>query len=123
MFPLLDTGNQALVALALVMGLVFHSAMYGPQAAFICELFPTRMRYSGVSIGYQFSSIFAGALAPIIALALFKAYHSFIPVAVYVAIACAISVVAAALSAETRGRDLTSIGDQKGPVEISGGAF
>ena len=43
-------------------------AMYGPQAAFITELFPTRIRYSGVSIAYQLTSIVAGSLAPIIAL-------------------------------------------------------
>ena len=55
-------------SLALVVGLVLHGAMYGPQAAFITELFPTRIRYSGVSIAYQLTSIVAGSLAPIIAL-------------------------------------------------------
>ena len=46
--------------------------MYGPQAAFISELFPTRYRYSGASIAYQVTSIFAGSLAPIIAVALLQ---------------------------------------------------
>lgn len=108
-FPLLGSGNPALIALAIVGGLVFHSAMYGPQAAFLCELFPTRMRYSGVSISYQFSSILAGAIAPIIALALFQHFHSFIPIACYVAGACAISVVAVLLARETKGIDLKNI--------------
>ena len=44
--------------------------MYGPQAAFLSELFGTKVRYSGVSIGYQLASIVAGGLAPLIAVAL-----------------------------------------------------
>src|SRR5580658_6992840 len=66
-FGLLHTGTASAVAAALVVGLVIHGAMYGPQAAFISELFPTRYRYSGASISYQVTSIFAGSLAPIIA--------------------------------------------------------
>jgi hypothetical protein len=45
-------------------GLIFHALMYGPQAAFIAELFGTRVRYSGASMGYQVAGIFGGALAP-----------------------------------------------------------
>ena len=46
--------------------------MYGPQAAFFSELFGTKVRYSGVSIGYQLASILAGGLAPLIAVELLK---------------------------------------------------
>ena len=53
--------------------------MYGPQAAFFSELFGTKVRYSGVSIGYQLASILAGGLAPIIAVALLKSYGSGYP--------------------------------------------
>ena len=60
------------IVLALVVGLVLHGAMYGPQAAMIAELFPTRIRYSGASIAYQLTAIFAGSLAPIIALWLYQ---------------------------------------------------
>ena len=52
--------------LAVVGGLLFHGAMYGPQAAFLSELFGTKVRYSGVSIGYQLASIVAGGLAPLV---------------------------------------------------------
>ena len=52
--------NFALTVLAVVGGLVFHGAMYGPQAAFLSELFGTKVRYSGVSVGYQLASIVAG---------------------------------------------------------------
>ena len=46
-FALLDTGSFALIVLATVVALVFHAAMYGPQASFIAEMFPTRVRYTG----------------------------------------------------------------------------
>ena len=108
-FPLLASGEHAWIVFALVAGLFFHSAMYGPLAAFITELFPTRIRYSGVSIAYQLTSIVAGSLAPIIALWLYKEYGSATPVAIYVGVACAISGVSALLARETKGVELAAI--------------
>ena len=108
-FPMLASGDNAAIVAAIVIGLVLHSAMYGPQAAFITELFPTRIRYSGVSIAYQLTSIFAGSLAPIIALALYQAYDSWMPVAIYVAVACVISGLSALAARETRGVALAEI--------------
>src|SRR5689334_12573210 len=108
-FPMLASGSNALIILAIVIGLVLHASMYAPQAAFITELFPTRIRYSGVSIAYQLTAIFAGSLAPIIALWLYKDLHSSVPVSVYVAIACAISGVSALLARETKGVELSEI--------------
>ncbi len=110
LFGLLGSGEDASIILALVVGLVLHGAMYGPQAAFITELFPTRIRYSGVSLAYQLTSIVAGSLAPIIALWLYKAYGSAMPVAIYVAAACVISGMSALLARETRGLELEAIG-------------
>ncbi len=55
--------------MATVVGLVFHAAMYGPQASFIAEMFPTEVRYTGASMGYQLAGILGGALAPIISVA------------------------------------------------------
>jgi metabolite-proton symporter len=108
-FPMLASGSNALIILAIVIGLVLHASMYAPQAAFITELFPTRIRYSGVSIAYQLTAIFAGSLAPIIALWLYKDLHSSVPVSIYVAIACAISGVSALLAQETKGVELGEI--------------
>jgi MFS family permease len=108
-FPMLGSGEPALIIGAIVLGLVLHSAMYGPQAAFITELFPTRIRYSGVSIAYQLTSIVAGSLAPIIALALYRQSGSATPVAIYVGAACVVSGVSALLARETRGIDLDAI--------------
>jgi metabolite-proton symporter len=109
MFGLLGSGDNVSIVLALVIGLVLHGAMYGPQAAFITELFPTRIRYSGVSLAYQLTSIVAGSLAPIIALWLYKEYDSATPVAIYVGVACLISGVSALLARETRGLELEAI--------------
>ncbi|MEV6241952.1 MFS transporter [Lentzea sp. NPDC051838] len=105
-FALLDTKDPVLITLATTVGLVLHGAMYGPQAAFFSELFGTRVRYSGASIGYQLASIAAGALAPLIATALLKAYKSSFPISIYVVAMCVLTVVAVVVARETRGADL-----------------
>jgi MFS family permease len=108
-FGLLHTGGAVAVAGAMVIGLILHGAMYGPQAAFICELFPTRYRYSGASIAYQVTSIFAGSLAPVIAVALLQRTHSTVAISIYVAGACAVSVAAALAGRETKGLSFAEI--------------
>ncbi|MDB5418956.1 MAG: transporter, partial [Phenylobacterium sp.] len=108
-FRMLDTGVTPLILLAVIVGLVCHGAMYGPQAAFIAELFPTRFRYSGASFAYQATSIVAGSLAPIIALALFRQTHSALPISIYMGVACAVSLVAALMARETKGKSWAEI--------------
>ena len=105
-FPLLDTEQWGFIVLAAVGGLAFHALMYGPQAAFLSELFGTRVRYSGVSLGYQLAGVAGGALAPIISTALLAAYDSSLAVSLYVAAALLVTLVALALARETAGRDL-----------------
>jgi MFS family permease len=73
-FVMTDTGSALLATLAIIIGLaVFHNSMYGPQAAFFAELFSTKLRYSGASMGYQFGSVLAGGIAPLVAVALLNA--------------------------------------------------
>jgi metabolite-proton symporter len=108
-FRMLDTGVTPIVILAVIGGLICHGAMYGPQAAFIAELFPTRFRYSGASFAYQATSIVAGSLAPIIALALFQKTHSALPISIYVGVACAVSFIAALMARETKGMSWAEI--------------
>ncbi len=108
-FPMLGSGDWGLIVAAVGAALFFHGVMYGPQAAFIVELFPTRIRYSGVSIAYQLTAIAAGSLAPIIAIWLYDAFDSTLPVAIYVGVSCAISGVAALLARETKGIELAQI--------------
>jgi len=114
-FRLLDTGATAPVMAAIIVGLILHGAMYGPQAAFISELFPTRYRYSGASIAYQLTSVFAGSLAPIIALWLLGLTHSTLAISIYVAMACGVSVFAALKARETSGDTYEQI-DARSPA-------
>ena len=108
-FPMFDTLNPVLIILAVTVGLCFHALMYAGQPAIMSEMFPTRMRYSGVSLGYQVTSILAGSMAPIIAAALLQKYSSWIPVAIYILIACAITVVAVVTLKETKGASLREV--------------
>ncbi|MBW8762704.1 MAG: MHS family MFS transporter [Microbacterium sp.] len=110
-FPMFDTENPIVIIAAVTIGLCFHALMYAGQPAIMAEMFPTRMRYSGVSLGYQVTSIIAGSLAPIIATALLQQYGSGFPVAVYVALACAVTAVAVITLKETRGVSLHDIDD------------
>lgn len=108
-FPMMNSGNYVVVTAAVTIGLVFHALMYAPQPAIMAEMFPTRMRYSGVSLGYQVTSIVAGSLAPLIAVKLLDIYGSSVPVAIYLAAACAVTLVAVFYTRETRGIDLESL--------------
>jgi MFS transporter, MHS family, shikimate and dehydroshikimate transport protein len=87
--------------LAHIFGLGTLSMSYGPQAAFYAEMFGTRVRYSGISLGYQGGSIFGGALAPIIATWLFATTGTSTSIAVYVAVLAVLSFVCAYVATET----------------------
>ncbi|MCX5337288.1 MFS transporter [Streptomyces sp. NBC_00140] len=113
-FSLIDTGSFGNLILAITVGLVLHGAMYAPQAAFFSEMFATRMRYSGASIGAQFASVAAGAPAPLIATALLDDYGSSTPIALYVIAAAVLTLIAVGVAKETRNRDLA---DVDAPVE------
>ena len=66
-FALLNTMVPGWIFLAIMLSLIPHDMMYGPQAALIAESFTGRLRYSGSSLGYQLASIIAGGPAPLIA--------------------------------------------------------
>ncbi len=103
-FGLLETNSSGSVFIAVAVGLFFHSLMYAPQAAFFSELFGTSVRYTGASVGYQLASIFAGALAPIIAVKLLgpaDVGNTFL-VGLYVATASVITLVAVFFAKETK---------------------
>jgi MFS family permease len=108
-FPMMDTANYLMIIAAIVIGLVIHALMYAPQPAIMAEMFPTRMRYSGVSLGYQVTSIVAGSAAPAISVKLLEIYDSWVPIAIYLAISAAITLIAVFYLRETNGLDLESI--------------
>ncbi len=108
-FPLLGTRTGWGVIVGLAVALAFQGTMSGPQSAFIAEMFPTRVRTTGVSIGYQFGGITGGAAAPLIAVALLNAFDSWVPIAIYMALASVGSLLGLALGYERAGKDLESI--------------
>jgi metabolite-proton symporter len=107
-FGMLDSAIPSAVFLAIVLSLIPHDIMYGPQAALIAEAFTPRLRYSGASLGYQLASIVAGGPAPLIATALFAAYHTGYAIAIYIAACAVVSLVSAALMPDYTGQDISA---------------
>ncbi|WP_417218759.1 MFS transporter [Arthrobacter sp.] len=106
MWFLIDTANiywyfVALFGLTIGLGL-----SYGPQSALYAEMFPARVRYSGVSIGYALGAILGGAFAPLIAAVLLSNTGHSWSIGIYIVVITIISFVAVSLVKETRGVDL-----------------
>jgi MFS family permease len=102
-FGMLDSGVFWLIALAIILGLPSQDLQYGPQAAFIAERFPGRLRYSGASLGYQLASLTAGGPAPIVAVYLYRTFQTSTAIAVYVAVTALISLVSVWLLRDREG--------------------
>jgi MFS transporter, MHS family, shikimate and dehydroshikimate transport protein len=112
-FGLMDTRSPVLICLAVVIGVnIGHDLMYGPQGAYFAELFGTRVRYSGASLGYQLASVFAGGFAPLIATALLASGGSVL-VALYITGLGAISVIATLFARETYQTDIHEDDEQE----------
>jgi metabolite-proton symporter len=105
-FPLLSTRSPVVIVLATVVALITHAAMYGPQAAFIAELFSTELRYSGASMGYQIAGVLGGGIAPLVSIALAGATGTAFAVAFYVLAMVALTLVALWAAPETAWEDL-----------------
>jgi hypothetical protein len=106
-FGLVDTTIPWAVFIAIVLSLIPHDMQYGPQAALIAESFTPRLRYSGASLGYQLASIIAGGPAPLIATALFAAYHTGYAISFYIAALAVISFIAASMMPDYTGKDIS----------------
>jgi MFS family permease len=100
-FVLADTGRPLLIMVAVVVGLVCHAAMFGPQAAFVTEQFPTRVRYAGSSLAYTLAGIAGGGSAPLIFASLFRAYHTTTAISWYVVAALCVTCIAPLAARET----------------------
>jgi metabolite-proton symporter len=106
-FGMLATGSLPVIFLAIILSLVPHDMMYGPQAALIAESFTGRLRYSGASLGYQLASVIAGGPAPLIAAWLYGTFHSATAIALYVALCAVITLVATAAMIDYTGKDIS----------------
>jgi MHS family shikimate/dehydroshikimate transporter-like MFS transporter len=108
-FWLLNSRSPALIAVAIILVVnVGHDAMYGPQAAFLSELFGPQVRYTGTSLTYQLSSVLSGGIAPLIATALLAAFGAN-AVAAYLATMGLISTISAYLAPESFRREIAQI--------------
>jgi MFS family permease len=119
-FALLDTKVPALIFVAIALSLLPVMTCYGPQAAMIAESFTPRLRYSGSSLGYQLASIIAGGPSPFIATALFAAFASSFPIALYILGCAIIGIIATALLTDYTNKDISEEYDKMEPVRASG---
>jgi metabolite-proton symporter len=102
-FPLLDTGSPVAIAFAISAALIAHAMMYGPQAAFIAEQFPTRVRYAGASLAYTLAGIVGGGIAPVMFATLQKAYGTTYALSAYLAVALLITGIVLMIARERAG--------------------
>ncbi|HKS57429.1 MAG TPA: MFS transporter [Steroidobacteraceae bacterium] len=105
-FPLLDTGSPVAITVAIAAALVVHAMMYGPQAAFIAEQFPTRVRYAGASLAYTLAGIVGGGIAPVMFATLQKVYGTTFALSAYLAVALLVTGVVLLMARERAGVEL-----------------
>ncbi|MFJ3311035.1 MFS transporter [Streptomyces sp. NPDC086549] len=96
-FLMIRGGAWLPLAAGVVGGLVIHCCLYGPQAAFIAEQFSPRLRYTGSSLAYTLAGIIGGAVAPLLFTSLLSTYDSWVPLAVYIALASVVSLAGVCL--------------------------
>ncbi|OZC77138.1 MFS transporter [Rhodococcus sp. 06-462-5] len=96
-FLVIGGGSLPLLILGVVVGLAFHSFMYGPQAAFVTEQFSVRLRSTGSSLAYTIAGVFGGAMAPLIFVYLLDKTDSWVPIVGYIVVVGAVTLVGLAL--------------------------
>src|SRR6476646_2682724 len=114
-YGLLNSKQSGLILLAIVVSLVLHDIMYGPQAALISETFGTGVRYSGAGLGYQLASIIAGGPAPLIATAILARTGASTWISWYIVGCAVVSFVALLLMPKPH----VSVEDAPAPLERS----
>jgi MFS family permease len=100
-FFLIDTTQPVLIVLAAVIGVLLHAAMFGPQAAFVVEQFPTRVRYAGSSLAYTLAGLAGSGFAPLIMASLFRSYHTTTAISLYVVASLCVTALALLFARET----------------------
>uniref|UniRef100_UPI00068EB9A0 MFS transporter n=1 Tax=Streptomyces sp. NRRL WC-3742 TaxID=1463934 RepID=UPI00068EB9A0 len=110
LFPLLESGRRPLVFAALVGAMLVLGAMFGPVAAFLPELFPTRVRYTGAALTYNLGGVVGGATTPLVATRLTEAYGTAQPVGWYLAGLGVVALACLRLLPETGGTELAKAG-------------
>lgn len=112
-FPLADTRSIPLIVVAVFLTMVTGGTYIGPQAAAFAEQFDTSVRYSGTSLSLQIGTILGGALAPLIAVALYGTTNSSWSITVYLTVLSFISLLCVRALKETYRRDLRTVTEPK----------
>jgi len=105
-FVLLNSAQPVWICLAVIIGLQVHAIMYGPQAAFVTEQFPTRVRYAGSSLAYTLSGIIGGGFAPLIITSLYEEYSTTLVISAYVTVTLLITLCCVFIAKETANKPL-----------------
>lgn len=106
LFPLIETKSFPLIVLGMTVEFIIMGMIHGPHGAFMSELFGTKVRYSGASLGYQGGAILGGGFAPLIATALLAQFGTSLAISVYIALACGVTLLSVFLLEETHKKDL-----------------
>ncbi|MEU8923758.1 MFS transporter [Kitasatospora sp. NPDC048545] len=114
LFPLVETVSRPLMFVALAGAMVGLGCMFGPVAAFLPELFPTRVRYTGAALTYNLGGVIGGATTPLVATRLTEAYGTAQPAGWYLAGLGVLALGCLRLLPETVGAELGSV---DGPVD------
>ncbi|MCV7278908.1 MHS family MFS transporter [Mycolicibacterium flavescens] len=109
MYTMVDSGSVTMLFVALTVGQVLQSAMYAPLGALLSEMFGTTVRYTGVSMGYQFAALVGGGFTPLFASVLLAADVRSAPLVVLAACCGAVTILAIAGIRETKGLDITTL--------------
>jgi MFS family permease len=109
MFQLLSSNNIFLIFVAFTIGLMIHSTLFGPMAAFVSEQFATTSRYTGASLGYQLATLLGAGFTPGIVAQIFKdSGQNTGSVALYLAGMSVVSIIFILLTREPKNNDLQS---------------
>ena len=114
-FPLLNTRNEIIIAAVIIFGFVFAAqGITAVHMSYFPELFGSRYRYAGVTLGREFSAIIGGGIAPLLAAALLGWFaNSWVPVAIYLAVTMGVSFYGSTRAPETLNRDLNELTDAR----------
>ncbi|MEU1804501.1 MFS transporter [Streptomyces sp. NPDC019937] len=120
-FIALNSGSEVAIAVAIAVGFILAcQGLVGVHMSYFPELFGNRYRYAGVALGREFSSVIGGGVAPLICSALLTAFTgSWIPVAVYMTVVAAVSLITTRMTPETLNRDLNAAADATDPMDTS----
>jgi MFS family permease len=111
MFQLLSSNNIGLIFVAFAIGLMIHSTLFGPLAAFVSEQFGTTSRYTGASLGYQLATLLGAGFTPGIVAQIFKdSGQDTAAVVLYLAIMSVVSIAFILLTREPKNNDLQTVG-------------